>query len=54
MNIISRVFFKDFFDVLPNYIFYRLLPGGKLLEIKEYSPLNCEIFAFQNIIAILK
>ena len=54
MNVISRVFFKDFWDVLPNYIFYRLLPGGKLLEIKDYSPLNQEVFAFQNIIAILK
>jgi len=54
MNIVSKSFFKNFWDLLPNYMFYRILPGGQLLEIKNYSPLNCEIFAFQNIIAILK
>ena len=54
MNIVSKSFFKNFWDLLPNYKFYRLLPGGKFLEIKNYSPLNCEIFAYQNIIAILK
>ena len=54
MNIVSKSFFKNFWDLLPNYTFYRILPGGKLLKIKNYSPINCEIFAFQNIIAILK
>ena len=54
MNVISRTFFKDFWDLLPNYNFFRLLPGGGLLHIKEYSPVNCEIFAFQNIVATLK
>jgi len=54
MNIVSKSCFKNFWDLLPNYKFYRLLPGGKLLEIKSYLPLNCEIFAFQNIVAILK
>ncbi|MFA5986231.1 MAG: FkbM family methyltransferase [Parcubacteria group bacterium] len=54
MNIISRTNFKDFWDFLPNYNFYRILPGGELLKIKDYSPVFCEIYAFQNIIAILK
>jgi FkbM family methyltransferase len=54
MNIVSKSCFKNFWDLLPNYQFYRLLPAGKLLEMKNYTPLNCEIFAFQNIIAILK
>ena len=54
MNIISRVSFKDFWDLLSDYEFYRILPGGGLLPIKNYSPITCEIYAFQNIVAILK
>lgn len=53
MNISSRVFFKDFWDLLPNYSFYRMLPDG-LVPIKYYSPVFCEIFAYQNIVAKLK
>ena len=53
MNVISRVFFRDFWKILDGYRFYRLLPGG-MLEIKNYNPLMCEIFAYQNIVAILK
>ena len=53
MNVASRCFFRDFWKILDGYRFYRLLPGG-MLEIKNYSPLNCEIFAYQNIVAILK
>tara|TARA_B110000977_G_scaffold201487_1_gene296352 strand:+ start:3826 stop:4620 length:795 start_codon:yes stop_codon:yes gene_type:complete len=54
MNIISKSTFKDFWDFLSGYNFYRLLPGGKLLPIKDYSPILTEIYAFQNIIAILE
>lgn len=54
MNIISKVTFKDFWDILKNYRIYRILPFGALLEIKKYSPITCEIYAFQNIVAILK
>ena len=53
MNIASRVFFKDFWDFLPNYDFFRMLPNG-LIPIKNYSPVFCEIFAYQNIVAKLK
>lgn len=53
MNIISRAFFRDFFDLLPQYNLYRLLPDG-LLPLDHYVPLHCEIFAYQNIIAIRK
>lgn len=52
MNIVSRVFFKDFWSLLEGYRFYRLLPN-ELIEIKHYNALACEIFAYQNIIAIL-
>ena len=53
MNIVSKASFKDFWDLLNNYSFYRILPGGGLLAIKNYSPIMTEIYAFQNIIAIL-
>ena len=51
MNVISRVFFKDFFMLLnTNYKLFRLHPQ-KLEEIKKYDTRH-EIFKFQNIIAI--
>ncbi|MGQ3170136.1 MAG: FkbM family methyltransferase [Methylophilus sp.] len=53
MNVASRVFFKDFWDFLPNYDFYRMLPNG-LVHIDNYNPVSCEIFAYQNIVARLK
>lgn len=53
MNTESRVFFKDFWYFLPNYNFYRMLQDG-LVPIKKYSPVLCEVFAYQNIVAILK
>lgn len=54
MNIISKSTFKDFWDLLYDYNIYRLLPDGSLLEIKTYEAINCEIYAYQNIIAIFK
>jgi FkbM family methyltransferase len=53
MNVVSRVFFKDFYDFLPGYEFYRALQDG-LVPLKTYYPLTCEIFAFQNIVAVLR
>ena len=53
MNVISRTYFKDFYDLLKDYDLYRLLQNG-LVPIGHYSPVFCEIFAFQNIIAIRK
>lgn len=53
MNIISRTFFKDFFDFLPEYDFYRLTPNGAI-HISTYIPWLCEIFAYQNIICTRK
>jgi len=55
MNIISKTSFKDFWDLLSNkFKFYRLLPSGKLLLIKTYSTINCEIYHYQNIICLQK
>lgn len=51
MNVVSRTFFKDFYEFLELYDFYRMLPDS-LVPLKEYNPLFCEIFAYQNIVAI--
>jgi len=53
MNVISRSFFKDFWDILPNYNFYRMIRDG-LVPIEQYNPAHCEIYAFQNIVALIK
>jgi FkbM family methyltransferase len=51
MNVLSRVFFRDFWHVLDGYSFYRLLPFG-LFPIRNYRTFFCELFAFQNIVAV--
>ncbi len=54
MNAASRTFFRDFWKILKNnYRFFRLLPSG-MIEIRVYTPLGCEIFAYQNIVALRK
>jgi len=53
MNTISRVFMKDFVELLTNYNLYRLLPHG-FLEIRYGTPLLNEIFSYQNIVAVRK
>lgn len=53
MNVMSRTFFKDFYEILCDYQFFRMLPDG-LVPLGEYNPLFCEIYAFQNIVAIHK
>lgn len=49
-HVYSRVFLKDFYDLLLGFKFYRLGPDS-LIPLGEHSPSN-EIFQFQNIIAI--
>lgn len=53
MNVISKTFFKDFWDLLSDFDFYRVLHDG-MYHIQSYNTLTCEIFAYQNIIAIKK
>lgn len=50
-NVVSRVFFRDFYDLLPNYKFHRMLRNG-LIALDPYMPLWCELFGFQNIVAL--
>lgn len=52
-HVISRTFFKDFWDFLPDYCFMRLLPRGVIM-IQNYDPNFCEVFAFQNIVCVRK
>lgn len=49
-NISSRTYFKDFFSILPNYHFFRILPGG-IRKIKRYSP-ELEVFSTSNYLAV--
>jgi len=53
MNVYSRVYFRDFYELLNNFDFYRLLPNS-FIHIKKYEPIHCEIFAYQNIVAVRK
>ena len=53
MNVVSRVFFRDFYKMLDRYQLYRIIQDG-LIPINKYDSIFCEIFAFQNIVAIKK
>jgi len=53
MNVVSRVFFRDFYQLLPEYDFYRMLPA-ELVPIGPYDPLTCELYGFQNVVAVHK
>ncbi len=54
INVYTKVFFKDFWDILSEkYRIYRLIPKS-MYEIKKYDPTLCEIFGFQNFVAIHK
>jgi len=52
-NIFSKSFLWDFYETLPNYDFYRILPRNELLYLGAYSSVN-EIFRYQNILAVNK
>lgn len=49
-DVFSRVFLRDFYEMLPNYKIYRL-NSDSLISLFEYKSTN-EIFRFQNFIAI--
>ncbi len=53
MNVVSRVFLRDFMAVLPEYTLYRMLPDG-LVPIQATPVFLSEIFAYQNIVALRK
>ena len=49
MNVISRTFFKDFLELLKDFLLVRLTPHGGL-PIDHYSPTLHEIFSLQTIV----
>jgi FkbM family methyltransferase len=52
MNVISRIFMRDFFLLLgPSFEFFRILPHG-LLKLNPSKIWESEQFVFQNIIAL--
>ena len=53
MNVVSRVFFRDFLCLLRDFDLFRMLRGG-LIHLHEYRPVENELFAYQNILAIHK
>jgi len=52
MNVASRVYLKDFFELLDAYDIYRL-DSNRLIHLPFYDTRD-EIFQFQNFIALLK
>jgi FkbM family methyltransferase len=52
MNILSRVFLRDFYELLIDYDFFRLRSDG-LISLGPYCAKN-EIFQYQNIVAVKK
>jgi FkbM family methyltransferase len=53
MNVISRTYFRDFHAALPEYDLYRMVRDG-LVPLTNYSAVLCELFAFQNVVAMLR
>ena len=51
MNVISRVYMRDFMQLLADFRFFRLLPTGAM-PMDAYDPRVMEIFAFQNIACV--
>jgi FkbM family methyltransferase len=50
-HVFSRTFLKDIINILYLYDVYRILPGGKILTIKDkYETTSYEIFSYQNIL----
>ena len=51
MNLISRTFLRDFYTSLSEYRLHRMVRDG-LVPLPEQAPALCELFAFQNIVAL--
>jgi FkbM family methyltransferase len=51
MNVISRVFFRDFYEALPAFDFFRMVVDG-LAPMGAYQPRTHELFIPQNVVAI--
>lgn len=52
-NVVTRLFMRDYVDVLSDYTLYRLLPDG-LASLQTYNTAVFEICGYQNIVAVRK
>ncbi len=50
MNVVSKVFLRDFYEILANFDFFRVAPD-RIISLGAYRP-SSEIFRFQNILCI--
>jgi hypothetical protein len=50
MNGFSRVFLRDFRELLSRHTAYRMLPSG-IISVSDF-PLVSELFAFQNVVFV--
>ncbi|WP_292463386.1 FkbM family methyltransferase [Methanolobus sp.] len=53
MNVVSKTTFYEFTKILEGYRLFRLLPCG-LIPLDPYVPILCELYGYQNILAIKK
>jgi FkbM family methyltransferase len=51
MNVFSRTFMHDFYQLLPRHKLHRIVQDG-LVPLGKYDPMTCEFFGYQNIVAI--
>jgi hypothetical protein len=51
MNVISRIFVRDFYEVLDGYALYRMVVDG-LAPLGEYRARTHELFFLHNLVAI--
>ena len=52
MNTVSRIFFRDFIQLLKGYRLYRMLPNG-IVKLNS-NITHTEIYGLQNVVAILE
>jgi len=51
MNLLARVNMSQFYQLLADFDFFRLLPHG-LLRLNRHDPVQSNLFHFQNIVAL--
>ncbi len=53
LNIMEKNSFLNFCELLSEYKIFRILKKG-LMELEPYNPMYCEIYLFQNVVAVHK
>lgn len=50
MNVVRRRFVRDFYQLLPDFALFRLLPRSQI-PLRRYDPILHEFFTYQNLLA---